>query len=67
MNVVINGFETSLSECHDAHGNYLLIEIPDNAPKSFSNIGGQMIGTHLIKEIGYHRTDGKITHLKAYY
>lgn len=66
--VKINGFDTFFVEAEDKIGKYLLITIPPHADYGFSdNICGCFIAGHLITQIDYHKTNGKVTHVKAYY
>lgn len=64
----INGYDTYFVENEDEIGNHLLIAIPPHANYNFSdNICGKFLAGHFITQIGYHKTDGKVTHMKAYY
>ncbi len=62
----VNGYDTFFSEGQDEHGLFLAIAIPSAAYKDISDICGQMIDGHMIKEVGYYNTDGT-KFIKAYY
>lgn len=64
INICINGIDTKSLELNDNHGNYLAIIALD---KSFSDICGQIIHNHWIKEVDYVNYQGKIMLIKAYY
>ncbi len=64
--ITINGYETYFAECHDDHGNYLLIAIPPSADKDISDFCGTLVNGHLITEIDYTKVDG-LRFIKAYY
>lgn len=63
----INGYDTYFIEAEDEIGKHLLIAIPPHAGNDFSDIGGSFIAGHLITQVGYGKTNGKVTHMKAYY
>lgn len=64
INVYINGINTYVLNLSDTHGKYLAIIAQD---KKLSNILGQVICGHLIKEIDYDKYQGKVVIIKAYY
>ena len=64
IKVCINGIDTMVLELSDAHGDYLAIIAYD---KSLSNICGQIILDHWIKEINYDKYQGEVALIKAYY
>lgn len=62
----VNGYDTFFSEGQDEHGSFLAIAIPSVADKDISDICGQMIDGHMIKEVDYYNTDDT-KFIKAYY
>lgn len=64
--VNIHGYDTIYAECEDAHGKFLLIDIPSNADQRISDIAGQFVDGYFIKEVAYHVQDGKRA-IKAYF
>lgn len=65
--IIINGYDTYFTEAENDIGKYLLIAIPPHADYSFSDICNSFINGHLITQVDYYKTDGKITHVMAYY
>lgn len=63
----INGYDTYFSEQEDNGKRYMLIAIPENSDKSISDICGQFINGHLIKEVDYCKIENEVKFIKAYY
>lgn len=66
MMININGYDTYYTESKDNTGKHLLIAIPFNANKDISDICGQYICGHWIKQIDYTFINNT-RFIKAYY
>lgn len=64
--VIVNGYDTYFAECHDKHGDFLLIVVPPHAGNDISDICGTLIFGKMITEIDYVTIDNNRC-IKAYY